>query len=113
MWTLYNAVMGLPLETSHRWFVPVGREFSNPEMLTGSYICHEGIPVVVNVKAGEDGITAKIGENDTRLTYCGGARFLAFDAGDPENLRTRMEFLFRNGHAWAVRCGTRIYGAME
>ena len=35
MWTLYNAAMGLPLETPHRWFVPVGRPFSDPEMLAG------------------------------------------------------------------------------
>ena len=111
MWVLYNAVIGLPLETSHRWFVPAGRDFSDPEMLLGNFICHEGIPVTAAVKMGEKGLCAKIGENETVLVYCGGTRFLAMDAANPDNLRSRLEFFIRNGRAWGVRCGSRIYSA--
>lgn len=109
MWTLYNAVMGLPLETSHRWFVPVGREFSDPEMLTGRFVCHEGVPAVSTFTVTDGAVTAVHSGNSVRLVYCGGTRFLAMDANDPDRLRSRMEFFIRNGHAWGVRCGSRIY----
>jgi CubicO group peptidase (beta-lactamase class C family) len=112
MWVLYNAVMGLPLETSHRWFVPVGRDFSDPEMLAGRYICHEGVPAFVTVDAEAD-LTAVVGENSTRLIYCGGTRFLAMDAEKQDSVRARLEFFIRDGHAWGVRCGSRIYSAVE
>jgi len=113
MWTLYNAVMGLPLETSHRWFVSVGRDFSDPDMLAGRYVSHEGIPSIVTVKSGEGKNTAVVSENDTCLVYCGGTRFLAMDAKNPEKLRSRLEFFIRNGHAWGVRVGSRIYSLEE
>ncbi len=109
MWTLYNAVMGLPLETSHRWFIPAGHDFSDPEMLTGKFVCHEGVPAISTFRI-EDGKAKGVhGGNEIILTYCGGTRFLAMDAKNPEKLRSRMEFFIRNGHAWAVRCGSRIY----
>ena len=111
MWVLYNEIMGLPLETSHRWFVPAGREFSDPEMLTGKFICREGVPAIVTVTAEADHACAVVGGNDTRLVYCGGTRFLAMDAKEPEKLRGRLEFFIRNGHAWGVRVGSRIYSA--
>jgi len=41
------------------------------------------------------------------LTYCGGTLFAAFD--EDGKLLLRMEALIRNGRAWAVRCGSRIY----
>ncbi len=110
MWVLYNAVMGLPLETSHRWFVPVGRDFADPEMLEGRYISHEGVPSITTVKIEDDKLTAIVGENQTNLVYCGGLRFLAMDAKEEGRLRSRLEFFIRNGHAWGVRCGSRIYG---
>ena len=106
MWTLYNAVMGLPLNESHRWFVSVNREFSNPEMLSGTYVGHEGVPSIVTV---EENCTAKVSDHLTKLVYCGGGRFLAMDAEKPETLRARLEFFFRDGHAWGVRVGSRIF----
>ncbi len=111
MWALYNEIMGLPLETSHRWFVPVGRVFSDPEMLTGKYICREGVPAIVTVTAEGNDICATVGGNDTKLTYCGGTRFLAYDVKEPDKLRGRLEFFIRSGHAWGVRVGSRIYSA--
>ena len=44
MWGMYNAVIGLPLDRSHRWFNPVGYDFSAPEMIMGHYLGHEGVP---------------------------------------------------------------------
>ena len=106
MWTLYNAVMGLPLETSHRWFVPAGRDFSDPQMLAGRFICHEGVPSIVTVSAEDGAATALVSDHPTRLVYCGGTRFLAMEG---ERLRARLEFFIREGRAWGVRCGSRIF----
>jgi len=110
MWTLYNAVLGWPIGESHRWFRPVGRAFSDLPMLSGSYLCHEGETAVVRV---DDAGHARISDHDTDLVYCGAARFLAMDRENPETLRARLEFFFRNGHAWGVRVGSRIYNLSD
>ncbi len=106
MWTLYNAVMGLDLAESHRWFRPVNRVFSDLPMLEGTYIAHEGEPSVVRV---DDSGHVRVSDHDTELVYCGAGRFLAMDRKNPETLRARLEFFFRDGHAWGVRVGSRIY----
>ena len=106
MWTLYNAVMGLPLAESHRWFRPVNRAFSDLPMLEGTYIAHEGEPSVVQVDAAGH---ARVSDHEADLKYCGAGRFLAMDRANPETLRGRLEFFFRDGHAWGVRVGSRIY----
>ena len=54
-WMMYNAVMDRPLGEDHRWLRPAPYPFSEPGMLTGGYICHEGLPVVVDVLQKEDG----------------------------------------------------------
>lgn len=110
MWGMYNAVMGLPLETDHNWFTPTGHDFAEPQMITGSYIGHEGVPSILTVS--EDGGKLS-GERDGKtfpLTYCGGARFLGYDADG--KLTARLEFLIRDGAAWGVRVGTRVFERM-
>lgn len=109
MWTLYNAVMELPLDTCHRWFVPVEKPFSDPQMLLGRYIGHEGVPSVVDVHLEESLLRAVVNHRNLVLKYCGGLRFLGLDPDDPARMRARLEFFTRNGHAWGVRCGSRIF----
>ena len=109
LWALYNAVIGLPPETSHNWFVPAGRDFSDPRMLEGAFIGHEGVPETVTVRLENGAPVAVVGKYATRLIYCGGTRFLAMDAADPTRQRARLEFFIREGRAWAVRCGSRIF----
>ncbi len=107
VWPLYNAVMGLPLETSHRWYADIGRAFSNPEMVEGTYRSHEGIPVDVTVVQQDGALIAVKEDKRMPLCYCGGTLFAAFDEENKALLR--MEAFIRDGHAWAVRCGSRIY----
>ena len=113
MWTLYNAIMGEPLDTCHRWFIPVGHDFSDPEMLLGQYIGHEGVPSIVQVRLEEGQLRAIVNKRDLRLVYCGGLRFLGMDPVDDARVRSRLEFFIRNGHAWGVRVGSRIFGLEE
>ena len=109
MWGLYNAVLGLPLATSHRWFNPVGRPFAEPEMITGRYIAHEGEPSLITVTQ-QDGRLLRTRDGETTpLLYCGGARFLALSDPDDPIQGVRHEFLIRDGRAWGVRCGTRVF----
>ena len=110
MWTLYNAVMDEPLETCHRWFVPVGRSFSDPEMLLGRYIGHEGVPAIVDVRLVHGELRAVVNKRDLYLVYCGGLRFCGMDPVDRDRVRSRLEFFTRDGHAWGVRVGSRIFG---
>lgn len=113
MWTLYNAVMGLPLDVCHRWFIPVGRAFSDPQMLLGRYVGHEGVPSIVTVREEGHELRAIVNQRDLRLVYCGGLRFLGMDPAEPERVRSRLEFFTRSGQAWGVRCGSRIFGREE
>ena len=110
MWGMYNAVMGLPLEESHMWFIPTGEPFSAPQMIRGRYIGHEGELSVVTIHCRED--DQLTGERDGKpflLRYCGGGRFLAVSPEDG-SLVCRLEFFIRDGRAWGVRCGTRVFG---
>lgn len=109
MWTLYNAVMGEPLDTCHRWFVAAGRSFSDPEVLTGRYVGHEGVPSIVSVREEHGELRAIVNKRDLRLVYCGGLRFLGMDPMEEGCVRSRLEFFTREGHAWGVRCGSRIF----
>ena len=113
MWTLYNAIIGEPLDTCHRWFIPVGHDFSDPEMLLGQYIGHEGVPSIVQVRLEDGQLRAIVNKRDLRLVYCGGLRFLGMDPVDDTRVRSRLEFFIRNGHAWGVRVGSRIFGLEE
>ena len=110
MWACYNAVMNVPLDTCHRWFIPVNRSFSDPEMLLGRYVGHEGVPAIIQVSNTQGELRAIVNKRDLRLVYCGGLRFLGMDPNEPARVRARLEFFTRNGHAWGVRCGSRIFG---
>ena len=108
MWGLYNAVMGLPLEESHMWFIPCGRTFSAPQMIRGRYVVHEGMLSTLMIHLGEEGLRGERDGKPFDLVYCGETRFLALDPEDG-SLRFRLEFLIRDGRAWGVRCGTRVF----
>ena len=78
-------------------------------MLTGRYVGHEGVPAIVTVDGSTEIPTAHTDGHEVTLTWCGGGRFLAFDKEDPSILRRRLEFFFRDGQAWGLRVGTRIF----
>ena len=103
---------GTPLEESHRWFHPAGAPFSAPEMIVGTYIGHEGVPSLLTVEEKDGRILRTRDGAVTELTYCGGARFLAHKMDGPEDQGVRHEFLIRDGRAWGVRCGTRVFERM-
>lgn len=112
MWGMYNAVTGRPLAESHRWFHPVGAPFSAPEMIVGAYIGHEGVPSLLTIEERDGRLLRTRDGAVTELTYCGGARFLAHKMDEPEDQGVRHEFLIRDGRAWGVRCGTRVFERM-
>ena len=111
LFAMYNAVLGLPLDQSHEWFNEVSYPFSDYDMLTGTYICHEGIPSTFTLTL-KDGIPVGCHNGTvTHLVYCGGTRFRSVQENG--SLYSRIEFLIFNGKAWGVRCGTRIFHREE
>ncbi len=110
-WILYNYISGQPLEQSGRWLAETGTDFSAPHMLEGSYLCHEGVPVTVDVYVKDGKPFAKNPYGEMRLEYCGDTWFHAYREGsDPVS---RLEFLIRDGKTWGLRVGTRIYQRIE
>ena len=113
MWGMYNAIIGLPLETSHRWFNPIGYDFSAPEMITGTYIGHEGVPSIVTIEEKDGKLLRTRDGATTAFAYCGGTRFLSYDSEKDYDQGVRHEFLIRDGKAWGVRVGTRVFERRE
>ena len=107
MWGMYNAVMGLPLEESHMWFIPTGEAFSMPEAIVGSYIDHEGTPSVLTIYEEKGKLCGMRDDSAFDMAYCGGTRFIALNKETGE-YRFRIEFFIRDGRAWGVRRGTRV-----
>lgn len=113
MWCMYNAVCGLPIDESHRWFNPVDRVFSAPEMIVGKYIDHEGMPSTIEITC-ENGVFARIRDGaKSAFAYCGGTRFLSYDPSKDYDQGVRHEFLIRDGKAWGLRSGTRVFERVE
>jgi len=108
-WACYNFILGLPLDTSHEWAVPSGNRFSHPEMLCGDFLAKEGLRVhcVVSVENGQP--VADYDGRKVMLLFAYANHFVAVDAKNPEKRISTMTFYIRNGQAWGVRCGTRIY----
>lgn len=107
-WALYNAILGLPLDTDHNWLHLADEPFSEPKMLTGDYANHEGAVMILKVRKGKDGLTAKAKGLTLRLEYCGENWFLGY-IKDQKKPARRLQFYIRNGHAWAVKVGSRIF----
>lgn len=111
-WMMYNMILGRPLEEKHIWLHPTGQPFENPEMLVGSYICHEGEPVTVKVHLDESGrlmATRPLGEHS--LVHCGETWFQLYNKNN--ELMGRCHFWVRDGKAWGMQVYTRIYQRIE
>lgn len=108
-WPCYNFILGLPLETKHYYAAPNGRTFSRPDMVCGEFLSKEGLPsrCVVRVEDGE--LVGECYGKQVRLLFCGGADFAAVELERPEKRVEALRFYIRNGKAWGVKCGTRIY----
>ena len=113
MWGLYNVILGLPLDKSHRWYNPIGEDFSALEMITGTYTGHEGVPSVLTIEEKDGKLVRTRDGSTTAFAYCGGTRFLSYDPEKDYDQGVRHEFLIRDGKAWAVRCGTRVFERIE
>ena len=112
LWILYSAVLGLPLDTCFRRFEPVDRPFTQPEMLLGHYTGHEGQVSHVYITLENGVLTGRNSYGASPMRYCGGTKFLVWEDDAPAP-RFRLEFLIRDGRAWGVRVGTRIFAREE
>ena len=107
-WICYNFILGLPLEQELYWCVPCGREFSEPEMLYGDYVGHEGIVCHALVYPRDGRLWVKAYGEERLLEYCEGTVFAAVDPKTGERVNT-YRFFLRDGQAWAVKAGTRMF----
>ena len=122
-WMMYNLVMGQPLEERHVWLRPTGETYQNPEMLEGTYVCHEGVPVYARFYQNEEGVLRmekfmysiktgkKIVLSDVKPVHCGGSWFQMEDSTGAR--AGRLHFWVRHGKAWGVQVYSRIYTRVE
>lgn len=107
LWALYNYVTGEDLEASHRWLVTKEKDFSDPEVLVGDYLCHEGIPTTLKVRIKDGKLKAEKDENHYDLSYCGDTWFELLNEEGQAVSRTR--FFIRDDKAWGVQVYTRMF----
>ena len=108
-WVCYNYIMGLPLDTTHRWAEPNGESFSVPEALCGDFLSKEGMPAHTIVTWEDGQLKADYNGRKTLLLYCGGLVFAAVSEADPSKRISTFQFFLRDGKAKMVRCYNRIY----
>lgn len=108
-WVCYNYIMGLPLDTTHRWAEPNGESFSMPEALCGDFLSKEGMPAHTVVTWENGQLKADYNGQKTLLLYCGGLVFAAVSEEDPAQRISTFRFFLRDGKAKMVRCYNRIY----
>lgn len=112
-WICYNFILGQPLERDLNWAKPSGKEFSQPQMLCGDYIVHEGIPehCIVSI---EDGVLQCIHYGEKKLLkHCEKSVFAVYSAANPEKRIGTFRFYIKDGKAWAVKCGSRIFQRID
>lgn len=108
-WACYNYILGLPLDTPHWWAVPSGRTFGMMQALAGDYMAREGVPSHCIVRVENGKLTGTYYDQPVDFLYCEKSIFAAVAKEDHRKRRSTMEFYLKDGQAWAVRCGTRIY----
>ncbi len=107
-WICYNWILGLPLDTDLNWCKPCGKAFSAPEMLYGDYVGHEGIVCHSLVFPRDGKLWVRSYGEEYELQYCEHAVFAAVDPKTGRRVNT-YRFFIQNGHAWAVKNGSRIF----
>ena len=112
-WICYNYILGLPLETTHRWAEPNGRTFSMPEALCGDFMAKEGIPSHCIVRYEDGVLTGTYHDQPVDFLLCGKTVFAIVDKKDHSKRISTAEFYLRDGRAWGVRCYTRIYQRVD
>ena len=105
MWTMENAVLGLSLDESHEWFIPTGKDYPTPERIAGRYAACEGFWSRLTVA--DDGRHAERDGEALTLVDCGNDRFCARDKDG--GLSSRLTFHIKDGKAWGVSVGTRVF----
>ena len=109
VWPCYNFIMNLPLNTKHYWAMPTGRKFSELEILCGDYISNESMPshIIVSIENGE--LMADFDGLKVDLLYCYEGIFAVVEHDRPEKRVNTFKFHVKDGKAWGVKCGYRIF----
>ncbi len=108
-WNCYNYLLGLPLETDLNWAQPSGKVFSQPQILCGDYIVHEGIPTHCIVSYDDGELKCTHNNQEKLLKHCEKTVFAVYDAENTAKRLSTFRFYIKDGKAWAVKCGSRIY----
>lgn len=109
LWACWNYILDIPYEKRHDWAIPDGSRFSRPELLVGDYVSYEGLPVHCIVKEENGELFGSYDGVPVRFLPCGKSLFVAVDRQQESRRISVVEFYFRDGKTWAVRCGTRFF----
>ncbi len=112
-WICYNYILGQPLDTDLNWAQPSGKTFSTPQMLVGDYLAHEGIPTHCVVNCENGALTCVHDDQKRNLAHCEKAVFAVYDVDKPDKRVGTFRFYIKDGKAWALKCGSRIYQRVE
>ena len=115
LYAIFNMLLGLPLDTSQASSSPHGDAPDNPKMYVGTYISLESVPQLeAEVSLNGDGeLYMKYMESEGKLLFCDTTVFVFADGKNPIDQSANVRFLMRNGKAWAIRLGFRMFQREE
>lgn len=106
----YNMILGLPLDEPHLFAIPCGRKFEETEMLEGTYTSYEAVPAKIAITADKDGNIHGLKDGvDYDIVFCKETLFSVRTKEEPDVENDTARFLIRNGKAWGLRLGTRVF----
>lgn len=113
VWPCYNFIMDLPLTEKHYWAMPSGNIFSEPEILCGDYISNESLPSHIIVSIADGNLMADFDGLKVDLLYCSESIFAVVDHDNHNRRVNTFKFHIRDGKAWGVKCGYRIFQSVN
>lgn len=113
VWPCYNFIMGLPLTEKHYWAMPSGDSYSEPEILCGDYISNESLPSHIIVSIEDGNLVADFDGLKVDLLFCSESIFAVVDHYNHKKRVNTFKFHIRDGKAWGVKCGYRIFQKIE
>ncbi len=108
---MYNIYADCEPYESQRWLTPVNTVFSESEMITGSYACHEGETNSMTVSQKDGAIAVRKSDKEYTAVFCGKTDFLCIN--DTTKNGSTLHFYIRNGKAWGCKVSSRIYTRIE
>ncbi len=105
----FNLQLGLALDASHAWAVPIDEDLEDAAIYAGTYRSNEGTGSELVIEADNGSLVCKRDEDSEPLRFCGANVFVPSGSGKVLSPGQVLQFHAYGGHCSMVSVGSRIY----